>query len=129
MTIAEVGRKYGLTQDTLRYYERVGLIPFVNRKSGIRNYTEEDCRWIEFAKCMRNAGIPVETLIKYVTLFQQGDATAPARKQLLIEQRNLMIQKKEELEKTIERLNMKIERYEQTVVLAEKDLKKTEINF
>ena len=129
MTITDVGRKYGLSQDTLRYYERVGLIPFVNRKSGIRNYTEEDCRWIEFAKCMRNAGIPVETLIKYVTLFQQGDATAPARKQLLIEQRNLMIQKKEELEKTIERLNMKIERYEQTVVLAEKDLKRTEINF
>ena len=126
MTITDVGRKYGLSQDTLRYYERVGLIPFVNRKSGIRNYTEEDCRWIEFAKCMRNAGIPVETLIKYVTLFQQGDATAPARKQLLIEQRNLMIQKKEELEKTIERLNMKIERYEQTVVLAEKDLKRIE---
>ncbi len=126
MTIAEVGKKYDLTQDTLRYYERVGLIPFVNRKSGIRNYMEEDCRWIEFAKCMRNAGMPVEALIKYVTLFQQGEVTAPARKQLLIEQRDLMMQKKKELEKTIERLNMKIERYEQTVVLAEKDLKRTE---
>ena len=48
MTIAEVARQYGLTPDTLRYYERVGLIPAVNRTSGgIRNYQEEDCRWIE----------------------------------------------------------------------------------
>ena len=60
MNIAEVSKKYDLTQDTLRYYERVGLLPRVNRtSSGIRDYTEEDCRWVEFIKCMRQAGLPI----------------------------------------------------------------------
>ncbi|MBP1309369.1 DNA-binding transcriptional MerR regulator [Paenibacillus sp. 1182] len=54
MLIAEVSKKFELSQDTLRYYERIGLIPRVNRnKSGIRDYTEEDCRWVEYIKCMR----------------------------------------------------------------------------
>jgi DNA-binding transcriptional MerR regulator len=127
MTIMEVSRKYELSQDTLRYYERIGLIPFVHRtKGGIRDYDEEDCRWIEFSKCMRNAGMPVEALIEYVALFQQGDSTSAARKQLLIEQRDLLLQKMEELKATIERLNGKIERYDQTLVPAEKKLKRSE---
>ena len=70
MTITEVSKIYNLTPDTLRYYERIGLLPSVNRsKGGIRNYTDEDCRWVEFAKCMREAGLPVEILIDYVSLF------------------------------------------------------------
>ena len=65
MTIAEVSKKFDLSQDTLRYYERIGLIPSVNRnKSGNRDYTEEDCRWVEFIKCMRSAGLPIEVLIE-----------------------------------------------------------------
>lgn len=88
MTIAEVSKRFGLSPDTLRYYERIGLIPRVSRnESGIRNYTEEDCKWIEFIKCMRSAGVQVETLVEYVTLLQQGDKTIEARKQILIEQR------------------------------------------
>ena len=58
MTIAEVAKKYGLTADTLRYYERIGLLATVNRTSGgIRDYSEEDCRWVEYIKCMRAAGV------------------------------------------------------------------------
>lgn len=124
MTITEVSKKYDLTQDTLRYYERIGLIPGVNRKkSGVRDYNEEDCRWIEFIKCMRAAGLPIEVLIEYVTLFQQGDSTSEARKDLLIEQRNQLIARMEDMQKTLERLNYKIERYEQAVVPAENELK------
>lgn len=126
MTIAEVSKKYDLTQDTLRYYERIGLIPGVNRnKSGLRDYTEEDCRWVEFSKCMRSAGLPIEILIEYMNLFQQGDETIEARKELLVEQRNILIDKMEELKKTIERLNYKIERYDNTIGLKEKTLKRT----
>nr|WP_277998231.1 MerR family transcriptional regulator [Zhaonella formicivorans] len=96
MTIAEVSEKFDIPQDTLRYYERIGLIPRVNRnKSGIRDYTEEDCKWVEFIKCMRSAGLPIEVLIEYVTLFQQGDATIEARKELLIEQRKQLIARME----------------------------------
>ena len=74
MMIAEVSEKYCIPADTLRYYERIGLIPRVHRnKSGMRDYTEEDCKWVEFIKCMRGAGLPIEVLIEYVALFQQGD--------------------------------------------------------
>ncbi|HBC91503.1 MAG TPA: MerR family transcriptional regulator [Pelotomaculum sp.] len=127
MMIAEVSKKFNLSQDTLRYYERIGLIPGVNRnKSGIRDYTEEDCRWIEFIKCMRNAGLPIEILIEYVGLFQQGDETVEARKELLIEQRNQLVARIEDMRETLERLNYKIERYEQAVIPAEHELKKLE---
>lgn len=125
MTIAEVSKKYNLSQDTLRYYERIGLIPEVNRnKSGIRDYTEEDCRWVEFIKCMRSAGLPIETLIEYVTLFQQGNDTIDARKQLLKEQRAQLVQKMEDMKKTLERLDYKIERYENGIVAKENLLKR-----
>lgn len=127
MTIAEVSEKYGLSADTLRYYERVGLIPSVNRnKNGIRDYRSEDCRWVEFIKCMRNAGLPIEILIEYVALFQKGDETIEARKELLTEQRKQLVEKVEDMKKTLERLDFKIARYEQTVAEKEKGLKKTE---
>ncbi len=127
MMIAEVSKKFDLSADTLRYYERIGLIPGVNRKqSGIRDYTDEDCRWIEFIKCMRGAGLPIEVLIEYVALFQQGDATIEARKKLLNEQRNQLITKIADMQKTLDRLNYKIERYEHAVVPAENELKRTD---
>ena len=99
MTIAEVSRKYDITADTLRYYERIGLIPNVPRtKSGIRDYDEESCRWIELMKCMRKAGVQIEALIEYVALFQKGDSTLEARKQILIEQRKQLIQRMEDMQ-------------------------------
>lgn len=126
MTITEVSEKFDIPQDTLRYYERIGLIPRVHRnKSGIRDYTEEDCKWVEFVKCMRNAGLPIEVLIEYVALFQQGDETIEARKQLLIEQRKQLIKRIEDMQKTLERLDYKIAVYEQSVVVREKELKKS----
>jgi MerR family transcriptional regulator, aldehyde-responsive regulator len=125
MTIAEVSKKFGLSQDTLRYYERIGLVPSISRsKSKIRDYSEEDCRWIEFIKCMRKAGLPIEVLIEYVTLFQKGDETIAARKELLTEQRKLLAEKMDEMKKTLERLEYKIESYERPVVEIEKGLKK-----
>ena len=112
MMIAEVSGKFHLSQDTLRYYERIGLIPRVNRnKSGIRDYTEEDCKWVEFIKCMRSAGLPIEVLIEYVGLFQQGDTTIEARKELFIEQRKQLITRIEDMKKTLERLDFKIATY------------------
>lgn len=124
MTITEVSKKYGLTTDTLRYYERVGLIPKVHRnKSGVRDYTQEDCNWVEFIKCMRGAGLPIEVLIDYVTMFQQGDSTIEARKELLIDQRKVLVGKIEEMKKTLERLDYKIDIYEKGLMISEKELR------
>lgn len=113
MTIKEVSEKYHISQDTLRYYERVGMIPPVTRSaSGIRDYQEHDLGWVELAKCMRNAGLPVEAMIEYVRLTQQGDSTISARRQLLIEQREVLLEQKAKINATLERLNYKIKRYE-----------------
>jgi DNA-binding transcriptional MerR regulator len=124
MRIAEVSERCGLSPDTLRYYERIGLIPSVKRdSSGIRDYTEEDCRWIEFIKCMRNAGLSIEVLIEYVELFQKGDETIEARKSLLIKERDKLVKKINDMEQTLALLNYKIERYEQKMVPIENELK------
>lgn len=113
MTIKEVSEKYGISQDTLRYYERVGMIPPVTRTpSGIRNYTDENVKWVEMALCMRGAGLPVEVMIEYLKLFQQGDETIPARLDLLTEQREVLLEQKKQIEQTLDRLNYKIARYE-----------------
>ena len=123
MKIAEVSEKYGLSVDTLRYYERVGLFPPVNRNdSGIRDYNELDLRRVDFIKCMRGAGLPVEVLIEYLRLVQQGDKTIEARKEILIEQRDLVAARLEEMQKTLDLLNHKIEVYEQAVLKKEKEM-------
>lgn len=120
MTIAEVCKKYNLSADTLRYYERIGLLPSITRTAGgIRNFSEKDCGWVEFIKCMRGAGLPIEVLIEYVGLVLQGDETIPARKALLVEQREQLFARISELQSTLARLDYKIENYEKTVVPAQ----------
>ena len=122
MTIAEVSRKYEISADTLRYYERIGLIPPVPRnKSGIRNYDEASCQWIELMICMRKAGVQIEALVEYVELFQQGDATIDARKEILIEQRERLTAKMNEMQASLDRLNQKINGYDK-VLAAERQL-------
>ena len=116
MTIKEVCEKYDLTPDTLRYYERVGVIPEVSRtKGGIRDYSEQDIKWVENAVCMRSAGVPVEMLIEYVKLFQEGDSTIAARRDLLIEARVEVQKNLDKYQATMDKLNYKISKYEEAV--------------
>lgn len=116
MTIKEVCEKFDLSPDTLRYYERAGVIPDVRRtKGGIRGYSEADIKWVENAVCMRNAGVPIELLIEYVRLFQMGDETIEARRDLLLEVRNGIQEKLDQYQTTMDRLNYKISRYEEAV--------------
>ena len=112
MTIGEVSEKYEMTTDTLRYYERIGLIPPVPRKkNGIRDYDEQACQWVSFVKCMRSAGVQIEALIEYVALLQ-ANTGIERRKQILIEQRARLQKQAEHLRTTIERLSYKIDNYE-----------------
>ena len=113
MLISEVSEKYGLTQDALRYYERIGLIPPVRRRlNGLRDYDDYSCGWIEFVHCMRKAGIPVEALVEYVQLYQQGRETREARKELLREEHRRLLQRIADLQAVEERLAGKIENYD-----------------
>lgn len=116
-TISEVSKKYNISQDTLRYYEKIGLIPPVPRtKSGIRDYDETSCGWIELMKCMRSAGVQIEALIEYVKLFQEGEQTALARKEILVEQRNILTDKIKKMQESLDRLNYKINRYDTVII-------------
>ena len=124
MKIQEVSEKYSLSADTLRYYERVGLIPPVTRTlSGIRNYSDLDMRRVEFIKCMRSAGLPIEVLIDYVGLVQKGDSTIETRKDILKEQRGQLITRMDEMQKTLDILNHKIQVYESLILEKEKKIK------
>ncbi|URZ05536.1 MerR family transcriptional regulator [Clostridium felsineum] len=123
MTISEVSHRYDISIDTLRYYEKIGLIPPVNRKSsGVRDYTEEDCNWVYFAKSMRNAGISIEALVEYVMLFSKGNETICLRKAILLEQREVLYNRAKEILHTLARLDKKIDGYEERVLKYEKKL-------
>lgn len=124
MKIQEVSEKFEISTDTLRYYERIGLIPTVNRtESGIRDYTEEDMRRVDFVKCMRSAGLPIEVLIDYMALVQKGDSTIATRKEILLEQREQLIARIEEMQKTLGILNYKIQVFDGKLLEAEKKIK------
>ena len=113
MNISEAAKISGLTAATLRYYESEGLIPPVTRKNGgVRDYQKDDLGWIDFIKCMRSAGMSVESLIEYTTLFRNGEQSDEARKNILIRERDQLIAKQKEISETIERLNGKIKSFE-----------------
>jgi len=123
MRIAKVSELTDVSPDTLRYYERIGLLPSVHRKdNGIRDFQEIDIRRIEFIKCMRKAGIPIEILIEYISLVKEGDKTINARKNILIEQREKLVRKMVEMQETLDLLNYKINVYEDAVLKREKEI-------
>lgn len=129
MTISEVSRKYGLSTDTLRYYERVGLIPPVPRtRSGVRDYDAASTGWVELIKCLRSAGVGIEALIEYCRLFQLGDETAEQRKALLVEQRRQLLERMDAMRQSLDRLNQKIERYDETLAGRERTLRELQEN-
>ncbi|MEJ2351268.1 MAG: MerR family transcriptional regulator [Anaerolineales bacterium] len=123
MKIGEVSEKYEISSDTLRYYERIGLLPTVNRTdSGIRDYGELDLKRVSFIKCMRSAGLPIEVLIEYFNLVQQGDTIIDARKEILVEQREQLLARMKEMQETLDLLDYKIRVYENAVLKSEQEL-------
>lgn len=116
MTIKEVAEKYDITPDTLRYYERIKMIPEVTRTAGgIRDYQASDLQWVELALCMRSAGLPIEAMIEYLQLYQKGDETIPARLELLNNQMEVLKEQRDKIEATMKKLSYKISRYEEAV--------------
>ena len=128
MKISKVSETTGISADTLRYYERIGLLPPVTRtESGIRDYDESDLKRVEFIKCMRSAGLSIEVLIEYVGLVAQGDETAETRRTILVEQREHLIDKIEELEKVLGILDHKIKVYDQIMLKIEQGFTGNEV--
>lgn len=112
LTITQTAEKYGLKPDTLRYYERIGLIPEVPRqKNGNRYYNDGLQGWIEMIVCLRHSDVPVEKLLDYADMLRQGDATLDARQELLEEQLDELFLKQKNLQRSIDRLEHKISLY------------------
>lgn len=123
MRISEVSQRCGISPDTLRYYERIGLLPPVTRnESGIRDFSDLDLRRIEFIKCMRSTGFPIETLIDYYKLVQQGDETIETRKAMLKDQRDQLLGKMVEIQQTLDLVNHKLKVYESMILQREQEL-------
>ncbi len=117
MQISEVAKEFDLTPDTLRYYEREGLIgPISKGKNGIRNYTDDDIKRIQFVKCMRAAGLEINFLKRYLQLFEGGDKTIKERREILVEQRKILKEKLDAMQEAYDRLNYKIELYDKNIL-------------
>lgn len=123
MNIKKVSEQTGVSADTIRYYERIGLLPRVRRnKSGIRDFSEQNIATLEFIRCFRRAGMSVESLIEYMNLVEQGEGTEEARMHLLQEQRDKLDTRIDELIATRNRMDYKIKNYQNKLLKKEDSL-------
>lgn len=126
-TIKDVSKQFGISADTLRYYERAGMIPPVSRTvGGSRDYQDEDLRWVELALCLRSAGLPVEVIAEYVRLSQSGSDTIPDRLALLEQQREVLLEQQRQTNAALSRLNHKITVYQNALETGTLNWKKEE---
>lgn len=117
MNIAQVSEKFDVTKETLRYWERLRLLPEIPRnESGYRDYGEYELNWIFFIQAMRKAGVSIEALVEFVELYRLKTDTRAAQKQLLVEQRDKLEQQKRKIEKTLNYLNYKLDNFENHVL-------------
>lgn len=117
MTIKEAAEKTGLSADTLRYYERIGLIPPVPRKaSGVRDYTEDSLNWIQFALCIKKAGVSLEDIIEYIQLAKLGDTTKNARREIIVQAKRNAERKIAELKEVLKYADYKLDHYYSDIV-------------
>lgn len=123
MNISEVATQFNMTPATIRYYEKQGLIPPITRNaSGVRDFQAEDLNWVEFIKRMRDAGLSIDSLAKYSELYQQGDATLIARKQILIDEYQKLLEKQKMINETVSRLEKKLYNYDHMIQECESSL-------
>ena len=113
MTIREIAAKTNMSTDTLRYYERIGLLPPVPRNAaGIRNYDEYFVNFINFIKKLKASGMSLEHIIDYIWLAEMGDATIQERKKLLAEARETLLDKINSLQLVAELADYQLRNYE-----------------
>jgi len=112
MTIKEISNITGLSIFTLRYYEKEGLIIRIKRdKNGRRDYNKEDVDWINFIKCLKITGMPINKIKIFINLFIEGDKTINERKKILLIHKEKILKKIDEYNNYLEKINIKIDHY------------------
>ena len=115
-TIRQVAEKMGVTVPTLRYYDKEGLLPFVDKKpNGTRVFKDEDFQGLTIITCMKNSGMPIKDIKKYMDLCQEGDSTLKERLEIFLERKEAVQKQMEELNKVMETINHKIWYYETAI--------------
>jgi DNA-binding transcriptional MerR regulator len=118
-TIRQVAEKMGVTIPTLRYYDKEGLLPFVDKKlDGTRVFKDEDFQGLAIITCMKNSGMPIKDIKKYMDLCQKGDSTLHERLEIFFERKEAVQKQMEELKKVMETINHKIGYYETAIEAA-----------
>jgi DNA-binding transcriptional MerR regulator len=115
-TISQVAEKMGVTVPTLRYYDKEGLMPFVDKKpDGTRVFKDEDFQGLEIITCMKSSGMPIKDIKKYMNLCQEGDGTLKERLEIFFERKEAVQKQIEELNNIMETINHKIWYYETAI--------------
>ena len=108
-TIQEVSKKTGLTAHTLRYYEKEGLLSGVERtQGGFRQYTDEDLERLSLICCLKNTGMSIQEIARFVQLTHEGDHTLKERVELLREHRKRVLERMEEMQKHLDKVTWKL---------------------
>lgn len=114
MNIKSASDLLGISADTIRYYERVGLVPPITRTAtGIRDFQDQDIETLEFIKCFRSAGVSVDSLVDYMSLYQKGDETREERLGILEDEKKKLEKRLSHLQTALNRLNHKIKLYKE----------------
>ncbi len=107
-TIGEMAKKLGVAPSTLRYYDKEGLLPFVERsKGGIRVFKDSDYEWLQIIGCLKNTGMHLKDIKAFVEMAMQGDETIDRRLELIIKQKAAVQAQIEQLQKTLLTLQFK----------------------
>jgi len=115
-TISQVAEKTGLTAHTLRFYDKQGLLPFVDRnKSGNRDFKESDFEWLGVITCLKKSGMPVKKIKQYIDWGMEGDTTLNQRLEVFEKHRNFVVEKMAELEKYLQKIDYKIWYYKTAI--------------
>lgn len=125
MKISEVSRKFNISIQTLRYYEREGLIPYVHRgPNGIRDYQSSELYWIHYIQALRNAGVSVSSIKDYVKLVQQGSGTRDARKKILLDQKQVLLKQRALIDDALSHMNTKLDIYDSYAIELEENTRR-----
>lgn len=115
-TIGQAAKRMGVTVSTLRYYDKEGLLPFVDKKeNGTRVFKDEDFEWLELINCMKNTGASIKEIKQYIDLRMEGDDTLKERLEMFLHRKHEVTQQMEELSRLMETINHKIWYYEKSI--------------
>ncbi len=122
-SIGQVAKITGLTTHTLRYYDKLGLLPTVGKNSaGLRRFTEDDLRWLNVLECLKSTGLQLKDIKHYIDLSKQGDNSLQERYQIFLKQKQRVEEEMLKLKSNMEKLDFKIKYYEIALKYGEKQV-------